>query len=146
MSKPFDVGDDAGCRVVQFVPGRRPTDDDRHPGLGSSDCAALVTGAVTGAGDDNQAIVLVDVTGRHADRLTLDATVHVNGDAPRPLAVHRGDNGRHRVVLHPDRDLAHVDLGFGAGFLRQAHVTVHATRDGDTLATDARFLITVTAG
>jgi hypothetical protein len=34
----------AGCRIVPFLPGRRPVDEASHPWLGSSDQAALILG------------------------------------------------------------------------------------------------------
>ena len=40
-------GAGTAIQVVPFVRGRRPTDDARHPGLGSSDHAALVLGGET---------------------------------------------------------------------------------------------------
>jgi len=64
-----------GIQVVPFVRGRRPTDDARHPGLGSSDHAALVLG-----GEDviNRAYVLYTLPERH-DGMTVDATLSLTG-------------------------------------------------------------------
>ena len=61
--------------VVPFVRGRRPTDDARHPGLGSSDHAALVLG-----GDDivNRAYVLYTLPERR-DGMTVDVTLSLTG-------------------------------------------------------------------
>ncbi|HVF74975.1 MAG TPA: cyclic nucleotide-binding domain-containing protein [Acidimicrobiales bacterium] len=127
------------CRIVRFVPGRRPTDEAMHPGLGSSDCAALVTGAADGS---NQAIVLFDVAGL-ASGDDVDATVEVGGrPVPgwhhRPLAV--DSDGRHRLTVAPDDDMAGVDLGFSVGFLQQVHVRVRVVRDGHEVAADATAL------
>jgi CRP-like cAMP-binding protein len=70
-------GQEAGTaiRVVPFVRGRRPTDDARHPGLGSSDHAALVLGDedVT-----NRAYVLYTLPDRR-DGLTVDVTLSLTG-------------------------------------------------------------------
>src|SRR5687768_3076226 len=32
-------------RIIPFAPGRRPTDEARHPGMGSSDAVAFLEGA-----------------------------------------------------------------------------------------------------
>ena len=70
-------GEESGTaiQVVPFVRGRRPTDDARHPGLGSSDHAALVLG-----GDDvaNRAYVLFTLPQRR-DGMTVDATLSLTG-------------------------------------------------------------------
>ena len=61
------VDDDAvNCRIVPFVPGRRPHDEDTRPGLGSSDNVTLVTGEER----DNRAVLLFEVS-----VLTDDASV-----------------------------------------------------------------------
>ena len=61
--------------VLPFVRGRRPTDDARHPGLGSSDHAALVLGDedVT-----NHAHVLYTLPERR-DGMTVDVTLSLTG-------------------------------------------------------------------
>lgn len=55
--------------------GRRPTDDARHPGLGSSDHAALVLG---GEDVSNRAYVLYTLPERR-DGMTVDATLALAG-------------------------------------------------------------------
>jgi hypothetical protein len=50
------------CRLVPFVPGRRPTDEASHPTLGSSDQAALILGTPTPDGGENTAYLLLDVS------------------------------------------------------------------------------------
>ena len=62
-------------QVVPFVRGRRPTDDARHPGLGSSDHAALVLGDVEVA---NRAFVLYTLPERR-DGLAVDVTLSLTG-------------------------------------------------------------------
>lgn len=130
-------GEDAlECRIVRFVPGRRPTDEDMHPGLGSSDGAALVTGDED-EDSDNRAIVLFESSHDAA----VEASVRLVGDdEERPARVELGDGPRHRVVLRPNVDLATGDLGFAFGFLRQAEVVVRATRDSAVVAADQATL------
>ncbi len=62
-------------QVVPFVRGRRPTDDARHPGLGSSDHAALVLG---GEDVNNRAYVLYTLPKRR-DGMTVDVTLSLTG-------------------------------------------------------------------
>ena len=61
-------------RVRAVHPGYRPTDEARHPGLGSSDQAALVLGD---GERDNRADALFDVT--EAGALELDVSVSFAG-------------------------------------------------------------------
>lgn len=127
------------CRIVRFVPGRRPTDEAMHPGLGSSDCAAVLTGASDGS---NRAIVLFDVSGLVPGD-AVDATVTVAGTVVagwEHRAVPVAGDGRHQVALVPDIDLAEVDLGFPVGFLQQAEVQVRVTRHGEEVAADVTTL------
>jgi CRP-like cAMP-binding protein len=67
----------AGCRVVPFVPGRRPVDEASHPWLGSSDQAALILDDEPGR--ENKAYVLVDVTRGDAQRIELDVSLFFAG-------------------------------------------------------------------
>lgn len=77
-------------RFVPFMTGRRPVLEARHPGLGSSDHAAMLLGK---EGATNRAYLLYEVrnvAGRpDADRFRLDATLSLGdkeGDeAPAPL-------------------------------------------------------------
>ncbi len=92
----IDVAADGGperaptVRFVPFMPGRRPELEARHPGLGSSDHAAMLLG---GASATNRAYLLYDVknvAGRpDAGRFRLDVTLFLgdqNGEeAPAPL-------------------------------------------------------------
>lgn len=120
--------------VVPFVPGRRPTDEDRWPGFGSSDRAALVTGG----GRPNEAVVLVDTFDLPASA-RLEASVTVDGQyAGRwdHLPIARTGDLRQRVVLHPDDDFAGVDLGLAAGLLRRARVEVRAVVGDEQVSAD----------
>ncbi len=92
----IDVAADGGperaptVRFVPFMPGRRPELEARHPGLGSSDHAAMLLG---GASATNRAYLLYEVKNvadrPDADRFRLDLTLFVgdqNGEeAPTPL-------------------------------------------------------------
>ena len=62
-------------RIVPFVRGRRPTDEARHPGLGSSDHAALAVGH---GGEQSRAYVLFTLPERR-DGLSVDATLAFTG-------------------------------------------------------------------
>jgi CRP-like cAMP-binding protein len=122
-------------RFVPFIPGRRPTDEDATPGLGSSDCAAMVTGD---AQSPNRAVLLFEVADL-AEDATVDASITIGGRAlrgwdhqPVPLSA----RGLQRIELLPDRDLAGEDLGFTAGFLRRARVELRVTQGGSVVACD----------
>lgn len=132
------------CRIVPFVPGRRPTDEVEHPGLGSSDTAMVVLGDTD---RPNQAMVLFDIDavppgarveatvtleGRLGDR----APVVLAGWAGRPIELGQSRRGRHRIVLTPDVDLRSHDLGLGVGLLRSARVEVRVARGDEVLAAD----------
>jgi CRP-like cAMP-binding protein len=67
----------AGCRVVPFVPGRRPVDEAWHPWLGSSDQAALILDDEPGR--RNEAYVLIDVTRGDVQALQLDVSLSFAG-------------------------------------------------------------------
>lgn len=126
------------CRIVPFVPGRRPTDESSRPGLGSSDCAALVTGE----NRDNRAILLFEVSDL-PDDAAVEATVTIDceplpGWERRPLVL--VGKGRQRVELRPEEDLAGIELGLTAGFLRKALVEVSVTADGSTVSADEAWL------
>lgn len=118
--------------VVPFIPGRRSTDEDRWPGFGSSDSAALVTDGCRA----NKAVILVE-TSDLPETAMLEATITVDGrPTGRRLSLPRTAEARQRVVLQPDEDFAGVDLSLTAGFLRQAVVEVRAVDRGDVLASD----------
>ncbi len=126
-------------RVVPFIPGRRPTDEDTSPGLGSSDCAAMVTGD---ARSPNRAVLLFEVADL-ADDAAVDASVTIGGRPlpgwdRRPVAL--SARGVQRIELLPDRDLAGEDLGFTAGFLRRARVELRLTQGGSVVSSDHAWL------
>ena len=116
------------CSIVPFLPGRRPTDEDRRPGFGSSDCAAFVTDGSR----PNRAVLLFDIEGL-PDAARLEATVTVDG-TPLPgwehRRIERRPTRRQRVGLRPDVDFAGVDFGLTAGFLRRVRVEVRAVDGG----------------
>ena len=126
--------------IVPFVRGRRPTDEARHPGLGSSDQAALRLGDETGR---NRAYVLFTAT-RAGVEGTLSVTGHDGTAPPTPVAGwsrrpvelrcfdERGDGtllpaapgqGRFVLALDPERDLQ--DGGDAYGF---AHLFLQRVR------------------
>lgn len=126
------------CRFVPFVPGRRPTDERAHPGLGSSDSVALVTGEDR----DNEAVLLFDVSDL-ADGATVEVTVTID-DEPLPgwerRSIELTPGGRQRIVLRPDEDLAGVELSLTAGFMRRARLQLSFTHEGNTVASDETWL------
>jgi CRP-like cAMP-binding protein len=110
---------DAGleCRVVPFVPGWRPIDEALHPGLGSSDPAALVLAHNGPRQIENVAYVLFDIGDRVGRPLELDVTLSfVRRDASsesilipgwdrRPVRAMAFDGGAGRQVVLRDADL-----------------------------------------
>src|SRR4051794_18750857 len=52
--------------IIPFSPGRRPTDEARHAGMGSSDAVAFLTG---------ECFLLLAVQGADGDGYALDATL-----------------------------------------------------------------------
>ena len=122
-------------RIVPFIPGRRPTDEDATPGLGTSDCAAMVTG---NAYSPNRAVLLFEVADL-ADDVAVDASITIGGRALRGWdrrPVRLSAQGLQRIEMLPDRDLAGEDLGFTAGFLRRARVELRVTQGGSVVACD----------
>jgi CRP-like cAMP-binding protein len=142
-----EVGRPPLLAIVPFAPGRRSTDEIAHPGLGSSDCAAVTTG---GDPDSNQVTILFEV-GQH-DGFEVDATIRLfdavggTGDPlvgwdRRPVkqtADRR--SSRHVMHFHPERDIPQSACDFRNGFLRRAVVTLRATRDGVPIASDEALL------
>lgn len=95
----------ARCQIVRFTPGRRPIDEAAHPGLGSSDQAALI---LDQGGSNNTAYVLFDLAPVTSARAQLDVTLSFigvdgsieSGPIPgwerrplRPLAFVSGNGG-----------------------------------------------------
>jgi CRP-like cAMP-binding protein len=126
------------CRIVPFVPGRRPTAEDTRRGLGSSDRVALVTGEDR----DNRSVVLFEVSAVPPGAV-VEATISIDGRPlpgweRRPVAL--TPDARQRLELRPERDLAAADLGFHAGFLRAARVELRVVSDGAVVAGDEAVL------
>jgi hypothetical protein len=143
------LGEPTRCRIVPFVPGRRSTYESSHPGLGSSDGIAVLTGGDT---DANQAIVLFEL-GRHDPRITVEATVRLadrcGGDIGPPLPgwdrrpvglSDAPERLRQQLVLSPEVDFPTDQLGFAHAFLRRASVELTATWDGVPVAGDRHWL------
>jgi CRP-like cAMP-binding protein len=144
-----DAVGDVTLRIIPFSPGRRPTDEAAHPGLGSSDNAAIRTGRDP---DANRATVLFDLKGSRSG-LEVDVTVcllEAGGTGPElPLAdwSHRkidleddGSRITQQFHLYPERDIPPGACDFAHGLLRQASVSIRATRAGDTVAQDQTLL------
>lgn len=147
------------CRVVPFVPGWRPVDEALHPGMGSSDPAALVLGGDALRRLENVAYVLFDVSGCGDRRLELDVTLSFVGrdgsseSAPipgwdrRPVRAMAFDTGSGSEVALREAELRigggeRIALGFspehdlfpGAGWSWEQ--LDGALRDGSTGAED----------
>ncbi len=123
-------------RIVPFVPGRRPTDEEAHPGLGSSDNAALLIEE-----SQSRAVLLFEVTDLPPGGI-VEATVTIDDEPLRGWTGRRLDltsERRQRVEIEPSRDLAGIDLGFSVGFMRSARVELTA-KEGSSLASDEASL------
>jgi CRP-like cAMP-binding protein len=143
-------GTPARCQIVPFLPGRRPTDEAEHPGLGSSDSAMVV---LDEPGRANTTMVLFDLEHVPDDAVVeVDVTLASPDPASPPTVLpgwnatrldvggSDGPDGRHRIDLHPDTDLVGQDLGFGVGLLGRARVAVRVLREGRSIAADEAFL------
>lgn len=97
---------------------------------------------VTGDGKSNRAIILFELGDLPAGAV-VQATVTVDG-TPLPRwddrAVKVTKRARQRLILRPDRDMAGVDLGLAAGFLRRARVEIRVVDEGVMLAADETWL------
>lgn len=147
-----DTGDGNGSttlRIISFTPGRRPTDEAAHPGLGSSDGAAIRTGSNP---DANRATVLFELTGSTSD-VEVDVTVCLlNADGTLPDSPLTGwDHLKldltpsdlqttQQIHIHPERDVPPESCDFATGFLRQMSVSVRALRAGASVAHDETLL------
>ncbi len=126
------------CRIVPFIPGRRPTDEDARRGLGSSDSVALVTGEDR----DNRTVLLFEVSDLAHDAV-VEATITVDdrplpGWGRRPVAITHA--ARQRLELRPERDFADIDLGLTGGLMRTARVELRVVSDGTVVARDETAL------
>jgi CRP-like cAMP-binding protein len=145
----------SGIEIVPFVRGRRPTDEARHPGLGSSDHAALVLGDESRR---NRAYVLFTAEGADVEA-TLALTGHdgaarpalLPGWARRSVELRcfsgEGDGsllpaapgaGRFVLTLDPERDLQDADDAYGFAHLFLQRVRVEL-RLGDGAAAEAHL-------
>jgi CRP-like cAMP-binding protein len=126
------------CRIKPFVPGQRSNVEEFYPGLGSSDCVAMLTG---GDATANRCNILFDVNATHP-RLALDVTMRWADSDTAPIAgwdrrpVRFGDriNSLQPLVIHPEIDFADEDLGFAHGFMRSAMIELRLTWDGTPIA------------
>lgn len=134
------------CRIVPFVPGRRPDDEIAHPGFGTSDVAMVRLA------DDrrNTATVLFEVDDLPADAevradLVLEPLASGGHESSLPswsdrVITHDGRPGRRRVVIDVDEALDGVDLGVATGLLRRARLDLRVDIDGQTVAADTAHL------
>jgi CRP-like cAMP-binding protein len=136
-------------RIVGFAPGRRPTDEVSHPGLGSSDCAAVRT---CGDPDTNRAYVLFDLGAVNGD-VAVEASIRITapgrttggvllpGWDRRPVGLTTQPPARtHQLQFHPERDIGAEHCGFANAFMRRAIVSLRATRNGVVVGGDETFL------
>ena len=129
----------ATVSVIPFSPGRRPTDEARHPGMGSSDAVAFLEGAC---------YLLLAVTGGAG--CSLDATL--SGSAgPRELDRRPIGGGVRRRTARCcgralDEDRPYVltltsdlpgDYSFATLFSQRLDVRVRLTRDGAVAVAEA---------
>jgi CRP-like cAMP-binding protein len=119
-----------GVEVIPFTPGRRPTDEAKHPWLGSSDQVAFVN-----AGPDNRCYLLLAVEGEEVPEVALNGRrrafeplAFVDGELrPHPL----GDDRPYVLAFDPDVDFA-GDYSFARRFSQAFDVRVgdaHARLD-----------------
>lgn len=133
------------CRIVDFIPGRRPTDEFGHPGLGSSDCAAVRVGVEP---KKNSAYILFDIGGS-TEGLEADATIRLvdpggvafgdplpEWDARRVPLGSAATSMRQHVLFHPETDIPDSACSFENAFLRRAAVSVRITHNGVPVAGD----------
>lgn len=103
-------------QIIPFSPGRRSTDEARHPGMGSSDAVAFLEGDY---------YVLATVTGAAGCVLELDGRERPDG----------GD-GTHVLTLDPRPG----EYSFATRFSQPRDVHLRLTRDGKTVAEDTSRL------
>jgi CRP-like cAMP-binding protein len=117
-------------RIIPFAPGRRPTDEARHPGLGSSDAVAFLEGDY---------YLLLAVSGGARCKLV------VNGRTVVP-ARFAEDGSLEDSTLAEDRTYVVVlndldgEYTFPTLFSQVQDVRVELVRDGETVAEDATKL------
>ena len=134
----------ASIEFVPFSPGRRPTDEARHPGMGSSDAVAFLQGeyylllAIEGADGCALEATLTGPTGPLPgwDRRPIEPMVFESVPEPvlRPLPL-----GADRPYVLALRDLP-GDYSFATRFSQVLTVSVRLTRDGEPAAeAESRF-------
>lgn len=112
----------AAVQIVPFVPGRRPTDEARSAGQGSSDQVAFIN-----AGPENRCLLLLEHAGAEGEVTTVTRN-HIRRRSFTPERV-----GTVSVLaLDPDTDFA-GDYGFANRFSQTVTVTVHS--GGETATT-----------
>ncbi|MBE2316141.1 cyclic nucleotide-binding domain-containing protein [Solirubrobacter sp. CPCC 204708] len=101
-------------RIVPFVPGRRPTDEARSAGQGSSDPVAFLN-----AGPGNRCLLLLELDGDGEGEVTTLTGNHIRRRAFTPERV----GERAVLALDPDTDCA-GDYGFAHRFMQTVQVSV----------------------
>ena len=134
----------ASLEIIPFAPGRRPTDEARHPWLGSSDEVAFRLGE-----EGNTCYLLLAVSGATGTGRTLEATVDGRARPLTPMVfasghpvlreAHLGEDRPYVLALDPDRDFP-GDYGFAQQFQRRAQIEVRLVHDGTTEARAATQL------
>ena len=116
----------ATIRIIPFAPGRRPTDEARHPGMGSSDAVAFLEGEyyLLLAVNDGAGCELV-VNGR-----SVAPTVFAEDGSLRETTL---DEDRTYVVTL--RDIP-GEYSFATLFSNALDLDVRLTRAGETVASD----------
>jgi hypothetical protein len=120
----------AAVRIIPFVPGRRPTDEARHPGMGSSDAVAFREGAY---------YLLLAVSGGAGCELV------VGGRTVAPAAFDE-DGTLRETSLDVDRtyivelDDLPGEYSFATLFSQRLGLEVGLRRDGETVACDEQWL------
>src|SRR5215218_2005843 len=110
-----DTGEAFECRIVPFVPGRRPAHEAAHPGLGSSEEVAVIL-----AGDqDDPAYILYTLPAAGLPGVTVHASLSFSGPdgrlAPAPVL------GWERREVTPQRFAVTSDGGVALSALNGAH-------------------------
>ena len=127
----------ASIEIIPFAPGRRPTDEARHPWLGSSDQVAFLLGE-----PGNACYLLLAVSGASGDGWTLEAVVD---GRQRPVAptvfeldaageptlreARLGEDRPYVLVLDPEHDFP-GDYGFAQQFSRRVLIEVRLLHEG----------------
>jgi CRP-like cAMP-binding protein len=147
------------CRILPFVPGRRPTDEALHPGLGSSEAVAVILPGP----EEDRAWLLYELSGDAPVRARVSLTGPDGSARPVPVpgwedreveplafavapdggvALGPAVDGRRRVLeLSPARDLPRDAFTFDQLFSQQLRVELRAQSDGGPVATAQASLL-----